>query len=301
MIETSLLSASAVTVDELDRVDNVRNIGKALIRATFYRSVSFMKKSFNRSNSSLSVASTDSSVGGHDDSSHFSYSGTRSCMKGTRASVVTNGETKFNRNNRVRFKRSHDKIIKIEPFFEYAEDLWYTKSEERHAFTLPGLDSVSDAVNAETYMKAYTAARKQVYPKAWFEGKEQIKPEKPEKLSAALFDEIVKGRTFGFAGLEQYSINLKRIRRVHIQQTVIMICAAYYDSMSRLDIGSTDEKEKLVRNYAKSLTAVDRYWSAAMGQADADAAALVYDNDSNCQIDFDPDDVSCNAPLSDNE
>jgi hypothetical protein len=299
MIETSLLSSTAITTDDLDRADNIRMYGKSIIRATFYRSVSFMKKSFNRSNSSLSVASSDSSLcGGADDSSQYSTGCTRSCLKGSRASLV---REKSVRNFRVRFKRSHDKIIKIEPLFEYAEDLWYTKVEERQVFTLPGLDSVGDAVNAELYMKAYTSARKQVYPKAWFEGKEQTKPEKPEKLSASLFDEIVTGRTHGFAGLEQYSVNLKKIRRVHIQQTVIMICAAYYDSKSRLDIGSAEEKEKLVRNYAKSLTAVDRYWSAAMGQADADACALVYENDGDCQIEMGPEDDCCDTQLADDE
>ena len=280
MIETNkTFLISAVLPEDLAKTDNVKHIGKSVIRNTFYRSVSFMKKSFNRSNSSLSVASCDSSVGpaNDDNMSVSSSAGTRSCLKGSRSKVLGLQRDKSSRSLRVRFKRTLEKVIKIEPFFEYAEELWYTKVDEREIFSQPGLDTVSDAANAEMYMKAYTQARKQVYPKSWFEGKEQTTPVKPEKLSTSLYDDIVLGRIHGFAGLEQYSLNLKKIRRIHIQQTVLMISAAYYDSASRF--GSTDDKDKLVRSYAKSLTAVDRYWSAAMGQADADAAAEVYGED----------------------
>jgi hypothetical protein len=265
---------TAVLPDDLAKTDNVKSMTKSVLRSTFYRSVSFMKKSFNRSNSSLSVGSVHSCDSCMDESvtSNPNMNDTqRSCLKGSR---IKAGRKESSKGLRVRFKRSHDKIIKIEPFFEFAEDLWYTKTDERLLFSQPGLETASDAANAEMYMKAYTQARKQVYPKTWFEGKDPT-PAKPEKLSTSFYDDIVEGRVHGFAGLEQYSVNLKKTRRVHIQQTVLMIAAAYFDSAASLE-GSWEDKEKLVRSYAKSLSAVDRYWSAAMGQADADAAADVY-------------------------
>lgn len=273
---------SPILPDELAKTDSVhKSLSKSLIRNTFYRSVSFMKKSFNRSNSSLSMSSLQNestrSMTMEDSSMLVSDDGSgafRSCMKGSRKINNTS------RSLRVRFKRSHDKIIKIEPFFEYASDLWYTKKDERENFSQPGLETAYDAANAEMYMKAYTQARKEVYPANWFDMKDP-QPAKPEKLSTSLYDEIVEGRIHGFAGLEQYSANLKKTRRVHIQQTVLMIASAYYDSISSID-GSVDVKEKLVRSYAKTLTAVDRYWSAAIGQADADAAAEVYNEFDPC-------------------
>ena len=258
-----------------------------------------MKKSFNRSNSSLSTGSlhsgsmhsVDSAFSGDDSLNNTNHTtGRRSCLKGTR----------FTRENskpmRVRFKRSHDKIHKIEPYFEYAKDLWYTRADERDVFSQPGLETVADTARAEKFMRAYTQARKQVYPKAWFEGKNPV-PSKPEKLSTALYDEIVVGKIYGFAGLDQYSYNLKKTRRIHIHHTVLMITAAYFDCGSNNE-GTLDDKAKLVRSYSRSLSAVDRYWSTAIGQSDADAAAEVYKEDTMIDVDDDDTETEENVPTT---
>lgn len=270
------------------KTDNLKSLSKAMIRNTLYRSVSFMKKSFNRSNSSLSTGSLHSSsmhscdsniTNITDDSLNTTLhndnpAGKKSCLKGTRIRKENSKPL------RLRFKRSHDKIYKIEPYFEYSIDLWYTRNDEKDIFSQPGLETVIDTTRAETYMRAYTQARKQVYPKTWFDGKTPV-PSKPEKLSTILYDEIVIGKIYGFAGLDQYSFNLKKTRRIHIQHTVLMIAAAYYDCLSNCNEGgSLEDKAKLLRSYSRSLTAVDRYWSTAIGQSDADAAADIYKEDT---------------------
>jgi hypothetical protein len=198
----------------------------------------------------------------------------------------------------VRF-RKRTKEYKVEPFFEYASDLWYTTPKEKASLLSPQLETTAEMRLAEKYMAAYTCARKQVYPKEWFAMKEPkaLTTSTYTKMLTASYDDIVYGRKNGFAGLENYSAKLKTRRTIHIRYTVLLICATYRELKSN-DVNilqtktkssadwnvdgtlTNDAMTRLVRQYSKSLTEGDRYWAAAMGQVDHETAMDVYQHDT---------------------
>jgi hypothetical protein len=333
--QSSLLSASThacvkvspIQFDELDKTDKVHHIRK--IRQTIHRSVSFVKRSLSRSNSissSLHSGSSHSIVSFDEDSTTRTRDESssepddvkplRSCLK-----QQTNHPNGFlpRRPKMVRFKRrSKYDVYMIEPYFSYASDLWYTTTDEKALFLSPQLESTTATIKAEQYMIAYTCAKKQVYPNEWFtmqppqalipsssSSSSSSSSARYSKMLTTSYREISLGRQeYGFAGLEQYSVQLKKRRMMHVRSTVSMICAVYHE-LNRMDINTLlamtnnpkldwypidvlkyDEISKFVRQYAKSITEADRYWATAMGQADYDAAKQVYqDSDDDMKDD----------------
>lgn len=303
---------STILLDELDRTDKIINLNNFC--KTIGRGVSFVKKSLSRNNSNLSASSLHKSSCHSTSSNHSSFtslsgSGSedsgeplthcelRSCLKGSRMINDSRHRKRGSRKYVVRFHK-RTKEYKIEPFFEYATDLWYTTSKEKETFLSPQLCTVAETIQAEQYMLAFTRTKRQVYPKEWFDMKEpKARSSSYTKMLVKAYQDIVQGRKYGFAGLEQYSACLKKRRKTHIQSMVLMVCAAYYDC-KRNDIASIVGNSKiqakanpdgtlsskviveLVRKYSKSLSEADRYWATAMRQADYDAAVEVYNE--NC-------------------
>lgn len=204
-----------MTLDGFDKNDNNRNIAK--IRNSRSRNVSFVKRSLIRRSSlnggsNRSIISLDESSVSKDDISERtcidSLHPLRSCMKG-----------KTNKQCLVRFQKSSKyEIYTIESYCKHAADLWYTTSNEKASFLSPQLETVSNTMQAEQYMTAYTLARKEVYPKEWFKMKEpKTMKSSYTQLLTSSYDDIVLGRQCGFSGLEQFSDSHQKRRKVHIQ------------------------------------------------------------------------------------
>jgi hypothetical protein len=310
--------------DELDKTDKVSHLHK--LRKSLSRSVSFVMKSLGRSNPNLSQSSLHSTGSSCHDSfmsleesvakdmnlsdsnltlSLHDSTSIRSCFKGSQRGRC---DKKFV----VRFLR-RTKEHKIEPYFEYAADLWYTTLKEKKAFLFPQFESTREKMQAVVFMEAYVEAKKQVYPKEWYVMKEP-KPSTAasccNKLLVTSYNAIVLGKKYGLAGFEQYNGCIKKRRRVHVQAVVLQICAAYHEckvnyNNTSISISDTnmvllqDAKaytviSECLRKYAKGLTKVDRYWSTAMGQADYDAACDMYDsNRTSCKLDDDDHHYDC--------
>lgn len=188
-----------------------------------------------------------------------------SCLKGSQTDGMKSKKRK------VQFKSSRMllSVQKIDPFFEYARDLWWTKAE-LEAFKAEQSDfsqvSGEMKISAMNYLSAYARARKQVFPP-------DQRLDKP-MMTADVYDVLVMGRSKGFAGLELYS-DESRSRRAGVREISLLTLAAYYDFKNVKELTKVD---KMLRSYSRSLTTADRYWGVAMGNADY-AAATADTND----------------------
>jgi hypothetical protein len=308
--DTSNNEFSPIVSDEWDKTDKISQLNK--LRKSIGRNVSFVKKSMSRSNSHLSQSSLhstgssshdsfislDSSITATSDANVMNDSMVmtlRSCMKGSQPG-------RKDRKFVVRIQK-RTKEFKIEPYFIYAADLWYTTAEEKATFLSPQFETPGDRIYAGMYMENYSQAKKQVYPKEWFAMKDPIASKASySKILMTSYNEIVQGKKNGLAGFEQYSAGVKMRQRVHIQSIVLQIVSSYHDCKAMLNNSSNNAPittltsksihfedaqaystsstiSECIRNYAKGLTKVDRYWSAVMGLTDYDAACEVYHHD----------------------
>lgn len=183
-----------------------------------------------------------------------------SCLKGSQSQSAKQKKQK------VRFpsSRTPHSIRKIDPLFSYSADLWWTKSDLE--LLKADQSDFSDAsaelkTSAMSYLLAYKKARQQVFPST----KNQVS--KP-MMTSDVYNSIVAGRNLGFAGLELYS-DESQGRRAGVKEVILLTLAAYYDFLS---LKGADNASKMLRSYSRTLTAADRYWAVAMGNADSTAA-----------------------------
>lgn len=201
-----------------------------------------------------------SSFSNHSAKEPSSVTRSRGCMKGTQ------NDQERNRKRRVRFISSRSPHIeyKIDPYFKYAADMWWTKSE-MNEFKRQQADFTTQSpeikYSAMSYLEVYAIAREQIFDQ------DQDHAFKPI-MCADLFESLVVGRSKGFAGLEVFSKETRSRRKV-VRQTVMMTLAAYYDFAGIYD---KDKAARMLRSYSRSLTAPDRFWAVALGNADCSAA-----------------------------
>lgn len=252
MLDTVLLSQCHITEPTHSAI-NQRKMGKRSIADSIKGRLAIGKKDIDKKSLFFSTTSCDSfSCPSSDETNEFERT---SCLKGSPNAL------KKKRKQKLRFSsgRSFQTVHKIKPIHEYASDLWWTKQElEKSKSEQSNFSKVSNEIkrSAMAYMAAYVTARQQVFRPA-------DKGSKPMMTTDA-YDTIVIGRSQGFAGLELYSNESQR-RRAAVREIVLLTVAAYYDFSAFKGKGSSD---KMMRSYSRSLTAADRYWSVAIGNAD---------------------------------
>jgi hypothetical protein len=175
---------------------------------------------------------------------------------------------------KVRFNtsRSHQRVYKIQPLFDYASELWWSREDiERCRSEQSDFSSApyEVQVNAKAYMGTYEKARREVF--------RSNKDNPSQTLSAAVYNELVSGRSLGFAALEIYGGSIGSRRRQTIK-TVTSIATTYYDCVV---LSYCENSEEQVRRYSRSLTATDRRWAQIIGNADSIAAAAVHNNNND--------------------
>lgn len=168
----------------------------------------------------------------------------------------------------------------IQPYFAYAKDLWWTKSELElcrdelfHSLqpspfhrSCSASDYLNEIARLRCFLNAYQEARIEL---AEFEAAKEKLPKNMRgnrKISTESYNEIVRGYDFGFNGLEKYvGFDLPH-RRERIRRIVGATTAYYYSIMNDTS-SSIDRKLKLLSHYSRALTSHDRYWAVVTGNA----------------------------------
>jgi hypothetical protein len=244
-------------LDTISSSVKVTDVANASSSKKGKRSKSFFGKTMLAFARSSSSTSCDSSLSGE--------SSTRTVDTSSRS---MKSDKKCKRKVRFNISRSHHKVYKIEPLFDYAAELWWSKEDiERCQLEQADFRSASKVVQANVYayMRTFLKARHQVF--------HSDKDQPSLTVSAAVYKDLVLGRSQGFAGLELYINTLQANRRKHTSVTVASVVEASYECKIAALVGESTEER--VRKYSRSLTAADRYWAKVMGNADSIAAQCI--------------------------
>jgi hypothetical protein len=182
-----------------------------------------------------------------------------------------------NRKPKVRFvKRICNKVYEIErPEESQKSSIWWTLDELNASRSDGHVTAMTDS-SIQKYVSAFEQAKRQVHT--------------CRKLSSDALKDLVKGLAKGYLGLETMSNNTKRIES--IRDHVVSVVKFYRDqSKSNNPVGLNDSfhsvnshtststnhtnnviRDQAVRNFAAKLSAGNRHFASAMGNAEHLAA-----------------------------
>lgn len=192
-----------------------------------------------------------------------------------RDSTIGSTSSSCRRNLRVHFNPSLEEVVLVESYREYAEELWEkTKIDSKEVSQRFRTLKENDSAGVDSYLTGYATAMEHVYPKSYSDRSIEFTTKcKPKMLSSRLFKELVNGRVSEFAGLEKQCPTLSRLRTYHLKKTRLAILSVYHSYNTSSDL-TCNEISKRIASFSRSLSRADRYWAAAVGQADADALVV---------------------------
>jgi hypothetical protein len=198
----------------------------------------------------------------------------RSCLKGSRkASCSTLPSDKDTKKAGVRFGKrfsSFTQVYFVKSYLDNPDDLWWSRCE-LDACRKAQIDfsATSDETKqaVKTFLDSYQTMRQEFYSSlSTSENKNGKNKGQQQKLqfSSDQYYNIAKGYAYGFNGLEKL-VGFDTEERRQRNKEVIQKTVLYYRQN-----GTANEVS--VMNYCKALTAKDRYWARATGNAAGVAA-----------------------------
>lgn len=194
---------------------------------------------------------------------------------------------------KVRFNLSRmrgTKIHKIPSYFQYASDLWWTHDETEQRKIDGARFSIvtnEDKAIAKMYLRAYRKGRQELY-ESIIARRGSIEPAERPLLTREISENLMLGRSNGFAGLEMH-VKASCNQGYTVKEIVVAIVKAY---KAQFSINESLESSLFKGNknntideytsiYAQTLTELDRSWGLICGKTDKECI-VGYNLDTEC-------------------
>lgn len=180
--------------------------------------------------------------------------------------------TPLRKKKKVRFNgnKPKPKVYSIQPLFQYAYDLWWTKEEIE-------LSKVMQADFSDVSEDVKSAAK--AYLKSFHSGYNQLNADikdgtdfSTSLVSPEVYRNLVLGKYHGFSGLELYNVksyDAKRDKSIEIVKSI----AKKYNNEVYVKYKDGNQVSEVIRQKSEALSVADRSWAYISAHADMEACA----------------------------